>query len=211
MSRLRRFLGMMTLATGVTFAVAAHADEGAQKYVETQHKAIIALLKQPASASRDTQISTLLDGMIDYDELTRRSFGQPCPPQIPNCTNHWKELSEAQKTEIRDLVHKLVAKNYKKNLIKVVEFDITYKGAKDSDGDTRVKTEAKNRTKPRDPAIQVDYIVRGSGGNYKTVDIYTENSSLAKNYYDQFHKMMTTKDQGPAYIAQKLNEKIAKI
>jgi ABC-type transporter MlaC component len=104
-----------------------------------------------------------------------------------------------------------VAKNYRKNLVKVMEFEISYKGFKDTSGDTRVKTEAKNRLKPRDPAVQVDYIVTGAGGGYKTVDIYTENSSLAKNYYDQFHKMMITPGQGYPYIVTKLNEKIAKI
>lgn len=211
MSRLRHFLAMMFVSAVLTFAVAAHADEGAQKYVETQQKGIIALLKEAPTPARDAKIATTLDAMIDYDELVRRSFGQPCPPQIPSCTNHWKELTDAQKTEVRELVHKLVAKNYRKNLVKVMEFDISYKGFKDTNGDTRVKTEAKNHLKPREPAVQVDYIVTGSGGSYKTVDIYTENSSLAKNYYDQFHKMLITPGQGYPYIVTKLNEKIAKI
>ena len=44
----------------------------------------------------------------------------------------------------------------------------------------------------------------------KHVDIVTEGSSLTKNYYDQFHKFLTTPGQGYPHIVKKLNEKIAK-
>lgn len=211
MSRPRRFTTMVILLSALTCAVAAQADDGPQRYVETQQKALIGLLKQPASPAREAQLSSTLDNMIDYDELVRRSFGQPCSPQIPKCTNHWAELTPAQQAEARDLLGKIVSKNYRKNLVKVVDFDLSYKGVNKAGGDTRVKTEAKNRVKPRDPVVQVDYIVASSGGGYKTVDIYTENSSLAKNYYDQFHKMMTTPSQGYPYVAQKLRSKLAKM
>jgi ABC-type transporter MlaC component len=41
------------------------------------------------------------------------------------------------------------------------------------------------------------------------VDIVTEGSSLTKNYYDQFHRMLTTQGQGYSYLVQKLRDKIA--
>ena len=166
------------------------------------------LLKQPASASREQQISTLLDGMIDYDELVHRSFGAPCPLGISSCTDHWKDLTDAQKTEVTGLVKKLVQKNYKKNLSKTLEFDIAYLGSKETSGEFRVKTEAKSKAKPRDPAVQIDYIVKPNGGSYKVIDIVTEGSSLSKNYYNQFHKFLTTNGQGYPYLIQKLNTKI---
>jgi ABC-type transporter MlaC component len=49
----------------------------------------------------------------------------------------------------------------------------------------------------------------GSSGKYKVIDIITEGSSMTKNYYDQFHKMLTTADQGYPYLVQKLQKKIA--
>ena len=64
---------------------------------------------------------------------------------------------------------------------------------------------------PRDPPIQIDYVVRGSPGSYHVVDIITEESSLTKNYYDQFHRMLTNPDQGYSYLVKKLNDKIAQL
>ena len=38
----------------------------------------------------------------------------------------------------------------------------------------------------------------------------TEGSSLAKNYYDQFHRMLTNPEQGYPQIVKKLNEDFIK-
>ena len=64
-------------------------------------------------------------------------------------------------------------------------------------------------SKPRDPAVLVDYIVHGAPGSFHVVDIVTEGSSLTKSYYDQFHRMPTNADQGYAYVVKKLNDKLA--
>lgn len=205
--KLARFAQAAVLAMSLTFAGAALAGDP-QGYMQTQHVSMTTLLKQPASSSRDAQIATLLDGMIDYEELVRRSFGEPCPPAVPSCTDHWKQLSDAQKTEIVGLIKKLVQKNYRKNLIKTLDYDISYNGAKQQNGDFRVKTEAKSKAKPRDPVVQIDYILETSNGSYKVVDIVTEGSSMVKVYYDQFHKFMTTDGQGYPTIVQKVTAKI---
>jgi phospholipid transport system substrate-binding protein len=210
MSMMRR-LSVLLLFSVLCVASVAHADEGAQQFVENEHVKVTALLRQPASAARDGQVNALLDGMVDYDELVRRAFGQPCPSALPGCKNHWAELTDAQKTEVRDLLKRLVEKNYRKNLIKTLDYDVTYKGSREgAAGEARIRTEAKSKLKPRDPAVQVDYVVRGDGGNYHVVDIVTEGSSLTKNYYDQFHRMLTNPAQGYPHVVKKLNDKLAK-
>jgi phospholipid transport system substrate-binding protein len=187
----------------------ALADEGAQAYLEAQHQKISTLLHQPASPTRDGQVSATLDQMINYGELTRRTFGLPCPASVPSCTNHWNELNDAQRAEVTGLLQKLVSKNYQKNLIKTLDYDIVYKGTQEQGGATQVRTEASSKLKPRDPPVQIDYIIQGAAGAYHVVDVLTEGSSLTKNYYDQFHRMLTTPEQGYAYIIKKLNDKLA--
>jgi phospholipid transport system substrate-binding protein len=193
----------------LVWASLAIADDGAHAYLEAQHQKISGLLRQPPSPARDTQVSASLDRMIDYGELTRRTFGLPCPASVPSCTNHWGELSEAQRAEVAGLLQRLVSKNYQKNLIKTLDYDVVYKGTQDQGGASRVSTEASSKLKPRDPPIQIDYIIQGTTGAYHVVDVLTEGSSLTKNYYDQFHRMLTTPDQGYAYIVKKLNDKLA--
>jgi ABC-type transporter MlaC component len=95
-------------------------------------------------------------------------------------------------------------------LIKTLDYDVAYRGERASSGDTRVLTEAKSKSKPRDPAVLVDYVVKETPHGLRVVDIITEGSSLTKNYYEQFRKKMNTPSEGYPNIVQKLHEKIDK-
>jgi phospholipid transport system substrate-binding protein len=200
---------LVALASLLSLTSTAHAED-AQGFIQREHEKVDRLLHEPASGTRDTEINQALDTFVDYDELTRRAFGEPCHPSLPNCEDLWSHYSDAQKGELHDLLKQLVQKSYRKNLLKTLDYDVDYRGTRDSGNDTRVSTEAKNRTKPRDPAVRVDYVVAQTGSGFRVVDIVTEGSSLAKNYYEQFRKKMDNPDEGYQNIIQKLKDKIAK-
>lgn len=203
-----KLLPSLTLAFALTQSGAAHADSaGAQAFVQREH----ASLKKMVDANTpDDQVRKAISAFVDYDELAKRSLGKPCPLTAPGCKNHWDELTEAQRDEVKAQLTQLVALNYLNNLKKTRDYDVTFLGAKDQgDSLAKVRTEAKNKAKQRDPAVTVDYVILESGSNYKAIDIITEGSSLTKNYYDQIHKMLTTQGQGYPYLIQKLKEKVA--
>lgn len=202
------FRGLLLGLTVTTLSFAAAADTaGAQQFVEREHKKVHGLVNSNAPQA---EVTKAIDGMVDYDEIAQRALGKPCPATITDCTNHWDPLTDAQKTEVRDLFRQLVEKKYRDNAYKTKDFDVSYRGAKEAGGDmTKVRTEAQNKLKPREPPVRVDYVVRGSS-NYKVVDLVTEGSILSKNYYDQSHKMLTTPGQGYPYFVQKLKDKITR-
>ena len=207
--RFRHLLAAAALAVSCTFvAGGAFADvDSAKSFVEREHGKLKTLVE--ANAPSD-DVRKAIDNMVDYDQLAMRTLGKPCPTTVPSCTNHWDDLTPEQRTEVTGLLRKLVEKNYHKNLNKTREYDISYRGAKDQgDNVSKIKTEAKSKAKPRDPAVQVDYVILGSGDRYRVIDIVTEGSSMTKNYYDQFHRMLTTDGQGYKYLVQKLRDKIA--
>jgi phospholipid transport system substrate-binding protein len=209
--RLRHILPTALLVISALFvAGGASADPaGAQTWVETEHGNIRKLVDTNASSD---DVRTAINKMVDFTELTNRTLGNPCAIQVPNCTNIKDKVSKEQFDKINELLAKLVEKNYHKNLNKTKDYEITYRGAKEaSDNLAKVRTEAKNKTKPRDPAVQVDYIVIEKNGRYYVIDIVTEGSSMVKNYYDQFYKMLVTNadTQGPAYLIQKLEKKLS--
>ena len=70
---------LVSSATPAQANAQAAAANPAQEFVEKEHNKLEGLLKQPASVTRDTQVNSTLDGMVDYGELTRRAFGTPCP------------------------------------------------------------------------------------------------------------------------------------
>ncbi len=202
--------GTAVLASSATPAEAnaQGAPNPAQDFVEKEHNKLEGLLKQPASVNRDTQVNTTLDGMVDYDELTRRAFGKPCPPGVSECKNWWETFSADDQKELTTLLKRLVEKNYRKNLQKTLNYDVTYRGSRAVSGnETRVITEAKAKDKPREPPVRVDYVVLPNNGKQFVVDIYTENSSLTKNYYQDFNKMMLNPSQGLAHVKKRLIEK----
>jgi ABC-type transporter MlaC component len=208
--RFRHFFRAVFLGLSVTtLALAASADvAGAQSFVEREHGQIKKLVEQNAPAA---EVTKAIDGMVDYNEIAQRALGKPCPTTLPNCTNHWDELNDAQKKEVTELFKGLVEKKYRENAYKTRDFDVSYRGAKEQGTDiSKVRTEAKNKAKPREPAVQVDYVIKSSGGAHKVIDLVTEGSILSKNYYDQSHKMLTTAGQGYPYFVKKLRDKVNK-
>jgi ABC-type transporter MlaC component len=209
--RLRNVIALSSALGALALTLPAHAaPEDAEGFIRSEHAKLDQLLHQPASSGRDVQINQTLDMFVDYSDLTKRAFGEPCPPSLPGCEDLWSGYSESQKTELRDLLSQLVRKSYRKNLLKTLDYDVSYRGSKDEAGDTKVRTEAKSKTKPRDPAVRIDYVVKQTSNGYRVVDIVTEGSSLTKNYYEQFRKKMHNPSEGYANIVQKLRDKIAK-
>ena len=207
--RFPSFIALSCAAVFLALSSPASADD-AQSFIEHEHAKLERLLREPESSSRDVQINEALDGFVDYGELTRRAFGEPCPPSVPSCDDLWAKYADPQKDELRSLLSQLVRKSYRKNLVKTLDYDVAYHGARDAAGDTRVLTEAKSKIKPRDPAVRVDYVVKQTPSGYRVVDIITEGSSLTKNYYDQFRKKMNDPTQGYPNIVDKLREKISR-
>ncbi len=209
--RLRNAIALSSALGALALTLPAHAGpEDAEGFIRSEHAKLDHLLHEPASSGRDSQVNQTLDTFVDYDDLTKRAFGEPCPPSMPSCEDLWSGYSESQKTELRDLLSQLVRKSYRKNLLKTLDYDVSYRGSKDEAGDTKVRTEAKSKTKPRDPAVRIDYVVKQTSSGYRVVDIVTEGSSLTKNYYEQFRKKMHNPNEGYANIVQKLRDKIAK-
>ena len=207
--RLKHTLVLSAALAALVVAPPAGAAD-AQSFIEHEHEKLDQLLHQPDSAARDAEVNRALDGFVDYEELTRRAFGEPCPPSVPGCEDLWAKYDEAQRHELLDLLSQLVRKSYRKNLTKTLDYEVSYRGSRDSAGDTKVLTEAKSKLKPREPAVRVDYVVKQTGRGYRVVDIVTEGSSLTKNYYEQFRKKMDDPSEGYANIVEKLRDKIAK-
>jgi len=202
--RFRNVLALATIAGMVALAPTAHAMDP-QGFIQQEHTKLQSMLHQPASPARDAQVTSALGGFVDYDELVRRSFGEPCHPSMPSCDDLWAKYSDDQKRELHDLLKQVVESSYRKNLTKTLDYDVTYKGSRDAGGDTRVLTEAKSKTNPRDTPVRVDYLVKQTPQGPRVVDIITEGSSFSKNLYVQFRKM---DDYGK--IVEKLKEKLAK-
>ncbi len=206
--RPRIVLALTASLAALALSAPAHAED-AQGFIQHQHSRLTQLLRAPESPSRDEQVNRALDGFVDYDELTHRSFGEPCHPSMPTCDDLWAKYSDDQKKTLHDLLRQVVENSYRRNLQKTLDYDVTYKGSRDAGGDTRVLTEAKSKSRPRETPLRVDYVVKQTPHGPLVVDIITEGSSFSKNLYVQFRKYMQDAG-GYDHIVAKLKEKAAK-
>jgi ABC-type transporter MlaC component len=183
---------------GVTAIAGAAFGEEAVDFVQNGQTVVTGHLKQPKSEGRESNIRNHLASIIDYDEMTRRAF-----------RDHWsKDLSGDQQTEVSGLLRQLIERNYRCNLQKTLNYTVSFKGQRDVNGEWRVRTDAQNAQNSREPPVRVEYMVREVNGRKWLVDIITENSSLIRNYGDQFDLMLSRPDQGFDYLVRKLQRKI---
>ena len=92
-------------ALGITLAALAALEpqalaDSAQDFIQSRQTQVTALLHQSPGAQRDKQIAGVLDGMIDYEELAKRSLA-----------GHWADLSQAQRKDFTDVLKRLVQRN----------------------------------------------------------------------------------------------------
>jgi ABC-type transporter MlaC component len=200
-------LGLLLAA--LASAQPAHAEDAAG-FVREERAALEGALSEPPSPARDAEVDGVFDGLVDFDELTRRTMGEPCPPSRPDCEDLWARCDADQQREMRDLIEQLARASYRAHVQKTLDFDVTDRGTRPQGDDTRVSTSAHDRSKPYDPPVRIDYVLRRTPADWRVVDIVTEGSSLTKNYYDQFLKKMHDPSSGYPNIVAKLREKIAK-
>jgi phospholipid transport system substrate-binding protein len=199
MSRWIRNLASLALALSA-LALAeprALAGDSAQDFVQTRQTQVTTLLHQSAGAKRDKQIQAVLDGMIDYDELAKRSLAA-----------HWTDLSEAQRKEFTDILKRLVQRNYEKNIKNILEYRVEYLGEEPVSEGVVVHTRASSAANQREEPISIDYQLISGNGAWKVVDIVTEGSSLVNNYKNQFHRII--QKDGYDTLVKRMKDKLAK-
>jgi len=186
----------LALATLGAFVSPAHAGGAAEEFIQTRQTQVASLLRQGQGAQRDKQVAAVLDGMIAYDELAKRSLAA-----------HWDELSDAQHKEFTDILKRLVQRSYEKNLKNILEYRVEYLGEEPGSDGTVVHTRASSSDKPQDEPITIDYRLTQST-SWKVVDIVTEGSSLVNNYKNQFHRII--QKDGYEKLVKRMKDKLAK-
>ncbi len=201
--------GARTLAVlGTVFfmGTTAFADgPGSVAFVQGKSNEMTAAIK---AKEGDAATNALIDKFVDYDTFAQRSLGHPCPPAISSCIDRWAALTPPQQTEMTDLLRQVLQKSYRKTIAKTLDYNLSFKDQKTSPlGDFKVRSLAKSKLSPRDPEIQVDYLVRASG-DPKVVDMIAEGASVTKNYYDALNKKIG--NEGYPAAVKMLKDKIAK-
>jgi phospholipid transport system substrate-binding protein len=197
-ARFRALVSLGALVAATSLALPAHAAESAQDFIQSRQSQVTQLVRQAPGAQRDKQVATVLDGMIDYDILAKRSLAA-----------HWGDLSDAQHKEFTDILRNLVRRNYERNVRNILDYRVDYLG-EDAGGEegVLVHSRASSSSNNREEPISIDYRLMKVGGGWRVVDVVTEGSSLVNNYRNQFHRVI--QKDGYEALVRRMKDKLAK-
>jgi phospholipid transport system substrate-binding protein len=169
------------------------ANPEAEKFVQDRQKELLGHIKDKANA----KITLTFDEMLDYPWLTQQSL-----------KDFWGERTPKEREEFQCVLRQLVTDAHRKNLSKVLGYDVTFQGTTKADEGFLVTTVAKNRSNAREEPITIAYRVHKVDGKWRVYDIVTEGSSLVDNYRNQFRRII--KKNGYPELVRRMRNKLGK-
>lgn len=182
---------LMGLLMSSPAAAASQTD-----FVKSKQQQLFKVIAKPRSAQRQAKLNRLFDSMVAYELFAKGSLGKK-----------WPERSKAEQKEFLKLLTKLVRKNYRRNLKRLLDYDIQYLGQESVGSTTLVKTKAVHKTKAHD-YVTVDFKLVRVGSKFMVADIVTEGASMVKTYRSQFLRILRKK--GFEHLMSRLKKKLAK-
>jgi phospholipid transport system substrate-binding protein len=193
--------GMMTLSVCfifcIIFPLQVHAEKPLE-IVKAQVNDLIDVLNDPAlkaksqTENKEKKIWTIVDGIFDYTELSRRSLGR-----------NWKRLDPDQQKEFVNLFRRLLGKAYMDRIMVYTDEKVVFiKETLFSEN----KAEVKSKLITKSNEIPMFYRMIRQDDSWKVYDVSIEGVSLVRNYRSQFKSIL--KDETPSDLLQILREKV---
>ena len=181
-----RLLLTLTLATLLFVPTLAHAQTGpATRYVQQQNERVNHLLERHCTtdaerAARDAEIAPIVVGLLDFDELSRRSLDA-----------NWTTITAAQQAEFSSILRQLVERQYRTNLERIRDYQLDYTREETTASGVVVHMTAQSRTSHREPPVVMAYSMHMVGTEWRVFDVVTDGVSLVHNYQQQFRRIIT--------------------
>jgi hypothetical protein len=190
-------------APATTASAPAVAADMPDATVRAAFSELTAILYAPPSDARDQEVAALLLRYVDFEEMTRRSFGEPCPQT--GCVDHWAELTMAERTEAIGLVQSSLTEHWTRQLARSPSYDVDIQPAVPHTQEIRVRVIAR----PRDgvgatETIDLFFLPRRTP--YKLVDVRSGSSRITHSRYKQYDHWLTSPGQGYPYLVSRLRK-----
>jgi phospholipid transport system substrate-binding protein len=150
--------------------------------IEVQVNNLLGVLSDKAltdEAAKEKRIWEIVNGIFDYEELSRRTMGR-----------NWKKLNAAQQKEFPELFSKVLGNVYKDRIMAYTSEKVVFD---DNVMVTDGKAEIKSRILASGKEIPIDYRMIEIQGKWKVYDVVIEGVSLVSNYRSQFNSILTNK------------------
>ena len=198
---MKRLLGALAilLISLMTFPFSASAQSPLET-IQTQVNKVLEVLRDPAlkaesaKENREKKVWTLIDGVFDYTELSKRTLAQ-----------HWKTFTPEQQKEFTQLFGKLLGTVYMDRIMAYTNEKVVFGKATNLSEDT---TEVHSEVVTASKSIPIYYRMISRDGSWKVFDVVVEGISLVLNYRSQFRDILSK--QSPQDLLKILRDKVKK-
>jgi len=167
---------------------------GPRQAIEAQVNNLLSVLKnrtQTDKAAEEKKIWDIINGIFDYNELSRLSMGR-----------NWRKLNATQQKEFPELFSKVLGGVYMDRIMAYTNEKVVFDdNVEVTDGKAVVKSQIVTSNKE----IPINYRMKEDGGKWKVYDVVIEGVSLVSNYRSQFNSILT--NQSPDDLMNILRKK----
>jgi len=177
----------------------ASAAGDAMAEVKATVNQVLQILQNPeyksAAHQRRQELRSVIGSHFDFTEMSRSALGI-----------HWRNLSEAQRTEFVGLFTQLLEAAYMSRIESYSGQTVDFvRENSDGTGYSEVDTQIEqNGAQP----IGVNYRLKQEGGGWKVYDVLIDGISLVGNYRNQFNRVINNQgyDELVADLRNKVNQ-----
>jgi phospholipid transport system substrate-binding protein len=168
--------------------------------VQTQVNRALEVLRDPAlkaesaKETKEKKIWAIIDDVLDYTELSKRTLAQ-----------HWRQFAPGQQEEFSRLFGRLLGTVYMDRIIAYKDEKVVFSKVTNlSDRTAEVQREVLRPSK----SIPIQYRMILANGEWKVYGVVIEGVSLVQSYRSQFREILTNKP--PEDLLRMLREKTRK-
>lgn len=194
---MRKCIPAVLFTAFILTALPCFAGQKPTEVIRTAVDGIIAVLKDPAFTEEDRKaeqaeiIIRKVRGILDIDELSRRTVGRP-----------WKTFTPEQQADFTEAFADLLSATYMDRIQGFSDEKVAYVGERQGN---RGRVEVQTKIIRSDGAeIPINYRMI-ENGEWRVYDVIIEGLSLVRNYNSQFQSILL-KD-GPDVLIQRVKDK----
>lgn len=140
------------------------------------------------------EIKKIVNDILDYDELARRSLGR-----------HFKERSSEEIERFSKLMRELIETSYLKKITSTVDYKISIKSENRDEGELIVDTEIS----AKDGKVEVGFAMLEKNGRWVIYDLIIDEVSTLRNYRSEFNRII--REQGFDMVIKKMEDKLSEL
>ncbi len=174
--------------------------------VREAYSELTGALFAPDSPERDQDLLALVNRTVDFEEMTRRAFGEPCP--APGCVDHWAELTSDQRIEVISLMQAGVTSEAMEGIKRALAYDIEIQPAVVHNGDARVRVVPKEKgSAGPGPGVIGLFFLANRSPPYRIVDANIFKRRVSVEEYREVDRLLSTPGEGYAALVRALRLK----